>query len=389
MTMRIALLTHNWARNFGANLQCLATVRHLERLGHAVTVLNYRPPRLVEYYRRIVAPAQEQMHEDFCNTYLPQSPILPDERAVIAHCNDTRPDLVIVGSDAILCLRNEADTEDRRFPNPFWINWVKRLSRRTPASYLSASSMGTNFFSLAPDTRRGTREALRLAQIVSVRDRWTRYTIWAATGGRVFPRWCADPASILNDVVTIPPERKRASQEAGRPYLLFSPAPHQLSPAWVKQFVGMAHDRGLRVVGLPLAEGSPDVAVDEQIPLPLHPLEWYHWIQRSAGYVGIRFHPVVCAAINEVPFVSLDGYGRKLFGFRIGLDNKVYDFCMNLGLQRRSLVPEAVDGISPAFTFETLTAKLPPAHRARIEAMKASYRGTIDAILKRAEAGAI
>ena len=43
--MKIAILTHHWVMNFGANLQALATYNFLKLLGHEVIFLNYRPPQ--------------------------------------------------------------------------------------------------------------------------------------------------------------------------------------------------------------------------------------------------------------------------------------------------------------------------------------------------------
>lgn len=50
--MNLGILTFHYASNYGAVLQCYALSNYIERLGHEVEVLDYRPSRLYEHYRK-------------------------------------------------------------------------------------------------------------------------------------------------------------------------------------------------------------------------------------------------------------------------------------------------------------------------------------------------
>ena len=83
--------------------------------------------------------------------------------------------------------------------------------------------------------------------------------------------------------------------------------------------------------------------LDYRIPLPLDPLDWYRWIARSKGYVGVRFHPVVIAMACAVPFVAIDLYQRPRYP---RISSKTFDMVFRTGLKRRCLSRNEFDKLS-------------------------------------------
>ena len=109
--MKIALLTHHWVHNFGANLQALGTFRFLESQGHEVIILNYRPKRKLEAARNI-RENQREAHEEFCRTFFRQSPVLCNTDDLKAYIGRSKFDVIIAGSDSLIRLKKSIKTEE-------------------------------------------------------------------------------------------------------------------------------------------------------------------------------------------------------------------------------------------------------------------------------------
>ncbi len=379
--MRIALLTHHWVPNFGANLQALSTFSLLSRLGSDVVVLNYRPKSLEDYYQATVPPEQIAVHDEHCDAHLSQSPALRREEEIAEFCNDSDFDTIIVGSDAVFHLMKKAPSEDLQFPNPFWMTWTSLLKHRPRVCCLAATAMGTNYYSLAGQVRRGARRALRQMDYISVRDRWTRWMIACLTWGKCRPRMCPDPVSVLNDVFQMPEDCTREPESLHGKYILLSVRPRRFSDEWAREFVALAHGHGFQVFGLPLPEGEQELPLDRIIRLPLSPLAWYGWIQHAAGFVGSRFHPLVCSVFNDVPFVSIDIHSRGYHGIRIRIVSKSHDICRNIGGRSRCILTTDVHKLSPLDALDLLQSW----NSARVERYareaKRSFAETVDEIL--------
>ena len=384
--MRIGLLTYHWVPNFGANLQALSSYSLLSQMGHDVVVLNYRPRSLENLYVETVPPEQYEVHERFVRAHFPEGPVCQTEEEFQELCSAESFDVVVVGSDAVFRIRKRPkpkwDNEDVLFPNPFWLRWVGPNAPRKGA--LAASSVGTNFLSLPKAIRKGVTRALRNMDYVSVRDAWTKWMIVALTNGRCWPRVCPDPVSILGDVVVIPEELQMEAAANHKRYILLGPRKGLVSDEWAREFVEIAHGCHLKVFGLPAPEESTGLPVDHEIELPLSPLEWYAWIQHSAGFVGDRFHSVVCSVFNSVPFVSFDtSVGGRYFGLiRLRCASRIYDLCKRIGKTGQHVCWGESESLGPSRAFEMLLSGGPGQQWERyIPLAKRAFRQTAREVL--------
>ena len=368
--MKIGIITYHFLYNFGANLQILATVKYLEKLGHEVCVLNYRPPELVKKYQTTVPSLQAEAHQQFCELYLPESPVCANQEDIIKVAAEENFDVVISGSDAVLRLWTKNVREDTRFPNPFWLTWTEKVGVKRKG-VLAASSMGTNYLSFPPKVKSGIREALNQMDYITIRDRWTKMLLSLISGNQYSLRLCPDPVVMLNEVISIPEEYAKEAIEQKKQYILLSVYKNTVSEQWIKDFVKSAHSKGFKVYSLPLPEYEVNGEVDKVIGFPLSPLAWYAWIQNAAAYVGVRFHPIVCALANQVPFVALDQYESnwglkrrrnkiltKPLGPLIRFSSKTYDLCWTAKRTKYCLNPRQYSQLSPAKILDLATGSI-------------------------------
>ncbi len=361
--MNVGIITHHWPANFGANLQALSTVRNLRALGHDPVIINYRLPVIAEMYTKQVSAEQIEVHEQFCRDFLPESEVCSDQQSVVEVAGSLSLDAVISGSDAVLRLVKDDDREDLSFPNAFWLTWAQEQGLRT--GYLAASSMGSAYYQLDKETRRAIRKAASAIDHCSVRDRWTKLMLMSCGVMPTKIKYCPDPVSALSGMLT---EADLPAIETGAdPYILLSRYSHMLSDDWLETFVSLAHEQGFNVYGLPQPDEQMSGPLDRILSLPMSPLEWYQWIVKSSGYVGVRFHPIMIAQTQQVPFVALDEYDAafKLKG-RIGSRvaralrplarnmSKTYDVSRRVGLERYVFAPRMYRHLSPSRALNLL-----------------------------------
>ncbi|MGK7933251.1 MAG: polysaccharide pyruvyl transferase family protein [Microcystaceae cyanobacterium] len=394
--MKIGIITYHFLCNFGANLQVLATVKYLEKLGHQVCVLNYRPPELVEKYKETVPSLQSDAHQQYCETYLPESSICGNQEAIVRVAAEEKFDVVIAGSDAVLRLWTKNLREDTKFPNPFWLTWTEEVGVKRKG-VLAASSMGTNYLSFSSDVKSGIREALSRMNHVTVRDRWTKTLLSLISRNRYPLKICPDPVVMMNEVMSIPEEYAKEAIAEKNKYVLLSVYKNTVSEQWITDFVEAAHIKGYKVYSLPLPEYEVQGVVDKVIGFPLSPLEWYAWIQNAAAYVGVRFHPIVCALVNQVPFVALDQYElesnwnpqrrkdkilSKLLGSLIRFSSKTYDVCSTAKRTQYCLNPQQYSQLSPAQILDLATETIDlPTNQSFIANAQNTFVETINKIL--------
>lgn len=346
--MKLALLTHHWPPNFGANLQALSTYRFLTNHGYDVWVLNYRPAFLEERYRQKVSQEQMTAHNDFCNKYLRLSPVIRSEDELVDYCNELEFDRIAVGSDSVFRVYKDMTTDEGIFPNPFWLTWVSKLKNKTKTGALAGSCTGSMYLTLPNNVKQGIVKALDNFDYISVRDRWTRWMFYLVSRGKYRPNICPDPTSVFNQVCQIPNEYLRGPEKKHKKYILLSAKNDMLPYEWVRRFVAIAHRHNREVFSLPLPQSEIDLPVDSVIRLPLSPLGWYAWIQHAAGFLGIRFHPIACSIFNNVPFISIDNNLQKCFKhIPVRLRSKQYDLCKNIGTLSHCLDPDKFRKITP------------------------------------------
>jgi hypothetical protein len=390
--MKIGLLTHHWVYNFGANLQVLSTVKYLEQLGHEVYVLNYRIPALVEKYQRTVPVAQAKAHEDFCALYLSQTPVCENQEEITQVAAELQLDAVICGSDAVLRLNISSTREDLVFPNPFWLTWTESVGVKNKG-LLAASAMGSNYFNLPPAFKKGIQQALLSMDYVTIRDKWTQFSLSFVSKSWADMSFCPDPVMVLEEGILKEEVSSFTPAEKGS-YILLSIYNHTVTDEWVEFFVEKAHQHGFMVYSLPQPEYEVTRPVDKVIPLPLSPLSWYGWIKNAAGYVGVRFHPIVCAMVNDVPFVALDNYelslkrrltrvATKPMSSLLRLSSKTYDLCSRAKQTKYCLNPKQHRKLSPQQIFNLVQEQMSEKRQnAFVMNSQIAFKQTMDNILK-------
>jgi hypothetical protein len=339
--VKALLLTHHFVYNYGANLQAFATCRALQSRGVEVEVINWRATDLEAYFRSRVPVEQSTMHEEFVATRLPLSPIFrttEDIREYYAKaCH--RPDVVIVGSDTVLYIERPPSgaMSHAKYGNPFWLTWVDESPelRDVPTAYLSVSNTGSLYFLLEKRVRRAIHTSINRRCLVSVRDQWTRWMMRTLGRPSVPIEDGYDPVLSLNrhfDTTCVDLQHLNLPAR----YVLFNAPRERCSSQWVDEFREIVRKGGAELLSLPNPQGTPHWPQLRAV-FPLSPLEWYTVIKRSAGYVGYRFHPVIVAMANQVPFVAVDTYGVSPLCFMGGnFPSKTFDVCRKAG--RRELV---------------------------------------------------
>jgi len=365
--MKIGILTHHWVYNFGANLQVLSTVKYLEQLGHEVYVLNYRIPALVEKYQKTVPAAQAKAHEDFCASYLSQTPVCENQEEITQVAAKLQLDAVICGSDAVLRLNINSTREDLGFPNPFWLTWTESVGVKSKG-FLAASAMGSNYFNLPPNVKQGIQQALSSLDYATIRDKWTQFSLSFVSKNWTNLSFCPDPVMVLEEG-SLREEVSNFNLAEKGGYILLSIYEHTVTDEWVESFVEKAHQHGFMVYSLPQPEYEVTRPVDKVIPLPLSPLSWYGWIKNAAAYVGVRFHPIVCAMVNDVPFVALDNYelsvkrrltrvATKPIAPLLRFSSKTYDLCSRAKQTKYCLNPKQYRKLSPQQVFNLVQEQI-------------------------------
>lgn len=394
--MRVGVLTFHSSRNFGANLQTLATQEMLRKLGCEPVIVNYIDEPKLAAFEKLVPASQIAEHDAFANRYYALSPELTTTKSVAEYCRDCL-DAVAVGSDAVFRLATplhpirlvkrllgkknpyEAFSWHDRLP-PFFLPF--EAPGLTKAA-IAASARGTPFYFLRPSVMRGVGAALRDFDFVTVRDDWTGTMVRWLSMGRARPVYSPDPVFGLNRAFSVPDDEK-PQRDLSNSILLTG----SFSRAWLKRMIDAIHARGYKVATLanPAEKDSNDL-VDFEIGLPMSPLRWYACLASCAGFVGMRFHAYVSCLSNGTPVVTMD-VAHPRFGNK-DRRNPNYDLARRAGITenyfvRRDLMRiDADDILARLFNSDTqrrandFAAKAPDAlfcHLGRIKALSASRR---------------
>lgn len=331
--MNIGMLTHHWPPNFGANLQATSTFLLLKKLGHHPIFLNYRPPKLEKKYRSLISAEQYQRHEEHANRFYEQTQVFSCEEDMTDWCRSSDINMVLAGSDTILRVRKNEQTEENRFPNPFWMLWTEKINPKPKTAMISASSEGTYYWFFSKGMKKNMAEALLLLDSIAVRDRWTQNMVCYLTHRRIIPPITPDPVSVLNTLLPDSPSEETEPKALSKRYILMYFSPRLYPASWIKEFVKLAHQQDIQVFSLPNPFRVTDLPVDRQLPLPMSPLEWYFWIRHSAGIICNAFHTVTSCIYNDVPFLSIDVSGPTLLKcLAIRKSSKAYDAAMNVNM---------------------------------------------------------
>jgi hypothetical protein len=273
--------------------------------------------------------------------------------------------MVLAGSDTILRVRKKEQTEENRFPNPFWMLWAEKINPKPKTAMISASSEGTYYWFFSKGMKQKMAEALLLLDSIAVRDRWTQNMVRYLTGGRITPSITPDPVSVLNTLLPDSPSEEAEPKRLSKQYLLLHFSRRLYPASWVKEFVNLAHQQDLQVFSLPNPINVIDLPVDRQLALPMSPLEWYFWIRHSAGIICNAFHTVTSCIYNDVPFLSIDASGpTRLKCLAIRKSSKAYDAAMNVNMTGSSYLPlQARLLLSPKRALQKLRKVTPGSYK--------------------------
>lgn len=343
--MKIGILTYHWVPNFGANLQALATVSLLKNLGHEPFVINYRPKELIKKFKGSVSKEQIDKHQEFVDEFIPETELCSNLEEVASINKNYQFDVLVSGSDAVFRLDYEKGREDVTFPNPYWLTFALKSQKKI---FLSASSMGTDFIGLDKNIQEGVIGALQNASI-NVRDSWTKKGLHKLDS-KLKVNETVDPVFILNENFTIP---KEYIFDESKKYILLNLYKSLEKPEWINEFVRISNKNNFDVYVLPNPEDNSfgkEIA-NRVLDLPIHPFTWYSMIQKASGYLGVRFHPIVTAISNKVPFLAFDTYQTKLFNRKT---SKTFDICKKADGKKYVINRYRMKLLSPKQAFRLL-----------------------------------
>lgn len=357
--MKIGVLTYHCPPNFGAQLQALSTIGYLRRMGHEPVMLNWYAEDLEKMYSRRIPAQQVACHNSFAEQYLPLSAKCQKEEELIAEIDRLCLDGIVAGSDALfhyIPFRNRSRFSRRHlrfYPtfqplscellagNPFFGEFLAELKNRVPASVYAVSSQNCPYKLMTCKERKQMSRMLANYRQISVRDEWTRQMMSRITGRKdvnIYP----DPVFSFNqNCASFIPSREDILSRYHLPeqYVLFSFSDWHNNEEYIQSLAQEIKSRGYEPVALPMPEKLFAAGIENQIPLPLSPIDWYALLKYSMGYIGERMHPIVVCLHNAVPFFSFDEYGtyamqgffkkRKVYQ---PLSSKTYQIVADAGL---------------------------------------------------------
>lgn len=300
--MKVAILTIHAAHNYGAMLQAYALASSIQKLGHDVVVIDYRPVKIDESNRllawkpsltqlarnaAIIArlPTHRKRHarfESFRKEMLPLTPVFRSEAELAADLPEA--DRYIVGSDQIW-------NPQRGLMREFFLGFVP--SHKITASY--AASIGIDHI---PDIRAAEmRELLQNIKHLSVREDSAVDLISHLTGRPV--HHVMDPVFLLSRsewLKVAPPVRKR------NPYALvytteFGPRARECVRA-VKEHT----DLEIVVMGVGLRNRF---GISCEFARDAGPLEFVALVEGADLVITNSFHGTAFAAMFNKPLVCI------------------------------------------------------------------------------------
>ncbi|MCQ2049477.1 MAG: polysaccharide pyruvyl transferase family protein [Candidatus Saccharibacteria bacterium] len=353
MNKKIAVFTHFYVCNFGANLQALSTSCYLKRNGWDPIFINW-----VGYQSKIFGNVNEEQvkaHYSFANRHLNISPELQNAEEIYDYLVKNEIFNVILGSDAVFALDTFVDriniskkglkvkksAPDKIFPNPFWLEFLVDDNRFKIAA-MSVSSQNCFYHVLSSKIKARIKRCLNRFDYISVRDEWTQNMVKSLAGRDVDitpdPVWAFNYncEEILNERSNI-----QSLLEIKKPYVLlgFQNAYVSQTKKFLDDFIPKIEECGFQSIPLPFAFGYYNSSLySKQVELPLDALDWYRLIQESSGYIGYNMHPIIASMHNNKPCISIDNYGIN-FAKRINIrrSSKIYDIMSRMGRAKQCI----------------------------------------------------
>ncbi len=378
MSKKIGLLAYNSANNFGALLQLQSSYMYLKKHGFNPVIINYSPADLLCYYSKTTPLEQLEVIKNFREKYWVETALCKTSHDIAQVIENCGIEGVIIGSDAIVqhhTFRERLSfptktifsvrdyTSDRMFPNPFWGDFIRYLTKKIPVVMMSGSSQNSNYILYGRTLRKRMKEMLSEFDYISVRDSWTQKMISYITDGAITPLITPDPVfSYRQNVGSIVPSEEIVRKKYGidGKYFLYSFHNKEIPKSWIESLIKLCDINGYKCYCLPFANKPSSLNIGNQIPFPISPIDWYSLIKYSSGYLGNNMHPIIIALNSSVPFFSFDNYGKSTLNrlFVNEKSSKIYDVIKEgnllqyrVGSFKRNFAPPSVE-----FVFNKLVS---------------------------------
>ena len=361
--MRIGLLTYHWVANYGANLQMYSTYCYLKNNGYNPIIINWIPESGKKYYQRVAGTTQLECHRNFLHKNCELTRKFCDIEEFLSILHEYKITHIIIGSDSVFNIMKDSfdwlhfkkvkHTVDHIFPNPFWCNNID-----IPHIALSVSSQNASYKKFCKE-KTEIGNALTKFRQITVRDEWTKNMVAYFTDGKINPTVTPDPVFAFNTNVKQNVLRDDILNKYNLPekYVLFTFNEGRMkAPAkWIKAITLLFHSKGYACVYLPRSTGSQKLHLDNEIKMPIDPIDWYNLIRFSNGYIGVLMHPIVVCLHNAVPFYSFDHYGNGPLLFSKRKSSKIYDIISKANiLENHYFLRNHLSFPSPNYVFERI-----------------------------------
>lgn len=319
----IGVLTHCIADNYGANLQAISTAYFLRNNGYNPVFFKWDP------YPKNHNNEQLKLHQTFLERHgFVVTENCESDEDFLRCIEKYNIDFVIEGSDCVLSYSKplfpyslsrrgfvkKRFLKDWVFPNPFWMPYLRKAPNLR-AVIMSGSCGASDLRRATGETRVQMRECLNSYSLITVRDNYTKKSLYKILGEQkakdltITP----DPVFAFNQNIKVQPTKEEIVNKFKLPekYVVMEfYNNHMPSDRWLSNLKKSLNNRGIKLVNLPMPQGGKEFKCDVNIQLPLDSLDWYCLIKYSNGYVGNNMHPIIVSMHNSVPFYSVNAHGN-------------------------------------------------------------------------------
>ena len=346
--MKIGIITFHHTTNYGATLQAYALSKALERWGHTVEIIDYRPKGAVAFYVKQLLPIRNRQLEwnpDFyrhivkafrMRRFLHASLNLSQLKCYSKHglseiFKTAGYDAVITGSDQVWCL----NTRFRSFDPSYFLDFFKAGNGCLKISY--APSVGeTKSFKEKRDT---VRSLLKEFDYVSVRDHHSASIIKKECD--IVPTKVLDPTFLIDysDILTPP--------QVDSNYLLVYNH-KKLGNSQRETIQHIAKTKALTIVAI----GDVWDVADQSL-VSVSPKEWLGYFKYATYVFTNTFHGTIFSLLFKKDFTVYLEQGKR---------NKIFDLLSPLDLEDR-IITDLTDHChvdSSAVDYDRVYQRLTP-----------------------------
>lgn len=315
--MKIGILTFHYVTNYGAVLQAYALQRHLEKQGHEVVIIDYRPKsrqkpilkrllarRLQTALNKITDFRKEVLIERFRKKHLHQT-IRYCSLSELQH-NPPLCDYYICGSDQIWNIHFTSQGENKSLTGSYFLDFGPNNVRRI--SY--AASFGCTEY--PAELRRFTKPALARFHALSVREQ---------TGQEIINKIGFENAEVVPDptlLLCCDEYRRLLSNTNSRKeskVFIYALHQHQHLMNSVIQKLKQTNETLICGTGSHWAPGIES---------------WLQAIASAKMVVTNSFHGVVFSILFEKNFIAV-----SVEGSNVGMNDRLHTLLGQLGLESR------------------------------------------------------